>query len=161
MQIKKQLYIQGMIMTQIPTFGDLLLRQKGPALHLGVQLENGIAHIQPGGAIRITSMEEFTMGQSYRIIRRNNVQHEGLMDRVLELIGAALSYQLLTNNCEHIANYILHGSKTSHQLQACAIGIGAGAFLTRKQDPWAKLLGVLITGTAAVYLYNTSRDYAA
>lgn len=148
-------------MTQIPIFGDLLLRQKGPVLHLGVQLQNGIAHIQPGGAIRITSMEDFSMGQPYRIIRRENVEREGLMDRVLELIEQSSSYQLLTNNCEHIANYILHGSKTSHQLQAWAFGAGAGALFIRNQNPWVKLLGVAVTGTAAVCLYNASRDYAA
>jgi len=148
-------------MTQIPIFGDLLLRQKGPVLHLGVQLQNGIAHIQPGCAIRITSMKDFSMGQPYRIIRRENVEREGLMDRVLELIGRNNSYQLLTNNCEHIANYILHGSKTSHQLQACAIGVGAGALLTRNQNPWVKLLGVAVTGAAAICVYNASRDYAA
>ncbi|WP_300526107.1 lecithin retinol acyltransferase family protein [Alcanivorax sp.] len=148
-------------MTQTPIFGDLLLRQKGPVLHLGVQLQNGIAHIQPGSAIRITSMEDFSKGQTYRIIRRENVDREGLMDRALELIERNNSYQLLTNNCEHIANYILYGSKTSHQLQACAIGVGAGALITRNQNPWLKLLGVAVTGAAAVCVYNASRDYAA
>ncbi|MEQ3723106.1 lecithin retinol acyltransferase family protein [Alcanivorax sp.] len=148
-------------MTQIPIFGDLLLRQKGPVLHLGVQLQNGIAHIQPSRAVRITSMEQFSMGQSYRIIRRENVELEGLMERALELVGQNAPYQLLTNNCEHIANYILHGHKISPQLQACVIGIGAGVLLTRKQDPWVKLLGVVATGTAAVCLYNAARDYAA
>ena len=148
-------------MTQTPTFGDLLLRQKGPVLHLGVQLQTGIAHIQPGRAVRITSMEEFSMGQSYRIIRRENVKHEGLMNRALELLEQKSPYQLLTNNCEHIANYILHGNKTSHQLQAFAVGIGAGGLLIRGQNPWIKFLGVIATGTAAVCLYNASRSYTA
>lgn len=148
-------------MTQIPSLGDLLLRQKGPVLHLGVQLQTGIAHIQPGGTVRITSHDEFSMGQPYRIIRKENVEHDGLMDRVLELIGQNTAYQLLTNNCEHIANYITHGHRTSPQLRACAAGIGAGVFLTRKQDPWVKLLGVVVTGAAAVCVYNASRDYAA
>jgi len=148
-------------MTQTPTFGDLLLRQKGPVLHLGVQLQTGIAHIQPGRAVRITSMEEFSMGQSYRIIRRENVKHEGLMNRALELLEQKSPYQLLTNNCEHIANYILHGNKTSHQLQAFAVGIGAGGLLIKGQNPWIKILGVVATGTAAVCLYNASRSYAA
>lgn len=148
-------------MHQEPLNGDLLLRQKGPALHLAVKLSIGIAHIQPGSGIRITTLEEFSLGQPYRVIRSGDVEHEGLLERVLELIEQNAPYQLLTNNCEHNANYILHGYKNSPQLQTFAAASVIGAFLARKQSPIAMLLGGLAVGAAGVCLYNANREYAA
>ena len=123
-------------MTALFSRGDILKRPKFPVTHYGVALsESEILEICPEHGCRVTDIEGFAKDKKYQVIQREPVS--GFEERAFEVIEG--KYNLLLNNCEHVANYVCRGRKKSVQLRtvvstvSLAMSLGTGTL-------WARLL---------------------
>ena len=99
--------------------GDILKRDKGLHEHVGVAWFDGrVLHNSPRRGEHLSSLDEFAAG---RVIRVQPTPAR-YRDRVRANGGAVLQaprdYNLLRNNCEHTAHYVVHGRSKSPQLLA-------------------------------------------
>ncbi len=77
-------------------------------------------------AIRRTAMDEFLRGGKLRTVKhRKALAPDEICERALEALGGD-GYNLVTNNCEHFANWCVTGKKKSFQVLRAA-GAVAGA----------------------------------
>jgi len=98
--------------------GSLLFRSKGIVEHVGIYLGFGkVIHTVPETGISVVSIKQFSAGQSIKIVKAENVDALTLTTRIKELMSGNTEYSLSDRNCQHIANYILTGSKKSPQLR--------------------------------------------
>lgn len=98
--------------------GSLLFRSKGIVEHVGIYLGFGkVIHTVPETGIKVVGIKEFGAGKSVRIVKAEDVDEITLSTRIKELMSGNTEYSLSDRNCQHIANYILSGSKKSPQLR--------------------------------------------
>lgn len=132
--------------------GDLLVRNKGLASHVGLVVGAGIAHIWPGNSVTITDLAQFTGGKPYRTVRARDVKQEELTARLERLLQARKPYNVLTNNCEQIASYLLTGVRESPQLSATLIAAAMGALVSGGSTNRA--VGAFAGGLGGLVIYN-------
>lgn len=129
------------------TKGDILTRRKSLVTHYGVYIGNDLVlDILPNQAkhgCRLVTFEEFSDGKAVSVIKCAPV--DGFENRINEVL--ARGYELLSNNCEHIANYVARNQHVSRQVQAVVAGAALGALLS-KDSRWQGLLIGGITGLA-------------
>ncbi len=141
--------------------GDLLYRSKGPVEHAGVYLGNHqVLHNRPGDGVIITSLAEYQEGKQIKVQRFTEIDHHGLTMRLQMILQGDERYQLLSNNCESIANFLLFGRKKSPQIQATIIGAIAGGLLGKDMDFKGLLLAIAIGGALGCLVCNVSREYS-
>ena len=99
--------------------GDILKRNKGLHEHVGVAWFDGrVLHNSPRRGEHLSTMGEFAAGRAIRVQPtpahyRNRVRANGGA-----VLRAPRRYNLLRNNCEHTAHYVVHGRPASPQLLA-------------------------------------------
>ncbi|ELV8595293.1 C40 family peptidase [Vibrio fluvialis] len=142
--------------------GDLLYRSKGLVEHAAVYIgKNRVIHTSPENGVEVITLEEYAAGQRIKVVRTSFGNQELLEKRLHEILSTSSSYQLLTDNCEHLASYLLHGRKASPQIQAAFCGAIIGLLLGRKMDSWQLVALIVISAMAGCWLTNISRTYDA
>ncbi|MFC3679099.1 lecithin retinol acyltransferase family protein [Bacterioplanoides pacificum] len=141
--------------------GDLLYRSKGIIQHAGVYLGNGqVLHNSPQNNVELISVDQYSEGKPVKVIRSHVDDHSLLTKRLERILNNDHRYEVVGNNCEHIAYMLIQGRKYSPQLQATLIGaiLGGVAGSYTKSGNW--LLFLLGGGIAGCLLSNLSRPYS-
>ncbi len=140
--------------------GDLLYRSKDFVKHCGVYIGNGLVlHHSPKKGTEIINYEDFSVGLDVGVVRTNSDNLDDLEERLNEILNAGGGYNALTNNCEHIATYMVYGRTFSHQVQGATIGAFFGYLLGRAQNSNNLILMSLIGGILGCAVSNTLRKY--
>jgi hypothetical protein len=88
--------------------------------HAGVGFEDQLGnvvvlHRTPGNNTHISRYEEFAAGQKVSI-KATFKSNQNTIDRAHQLLINGKSYKALTNNCEHLVDFILGRKITSEQV---------------------------------------------
>ncbi len=143
--------------------GDLLYRSKGIIEHAGVYIGNNqVLHNQPTNGAVITSYEEFANGKTVKVMSTNLTNQTQLAMRLKEIFTNNTRYNLLENNCEHMANLIINGRKMSSQIQSSVVGAVIGGLIgsQSKNCHWfiwlagGALTGLLVANLAKNFDYQ-------
>ena len=132
--------------------GDVLVRNKGLATHVGLVVGAGIAHIWPGNPLTITSVQEFTEGKDYQVVRMPEVNQEDVHRRLSEMLVRSKPYCLVSNNCEQVVSYLLTGVRKSPQLQVGLFSVLVGALVGARSENL--FLGAVLGGLGGLALYK-------
>ena len=94
-------------------------RQHGLFNHHGIDLGDGtVAHYLEGREILRSPLEEFSQGQSLRVINYVEASPQGVtLRRAMGRLGEQ-NYNLLFNNCEHFATWCKTGRHRSGQIDS-------------------------------------------
>lgn len=94
-------------------------RQHGLFNHHGIDLGDGtVAHYLEGREILRSPLEEFSQGQSLRVINYVEASPQGVtLRRAMGRLGEQ-DYNLLFNNCEHFATWCKTGRHRSGQVDS-------------------------------------------
>lgn len=140
--------------------GDLLHRSKGIVQHAGVYLGNELVqHNQPEKGVVITSYSEYAEGKDVKIISISDTDKQPLVNRLQEIIGNDKRYQLLANNCEHVAHYVISGRKMSPQVQAALVGMTLGGIAKNQFKNGHWLLWLAGGAIAGIMISNMAKNY--
>ena len=140
--------------------GDLLYRSKDCVEHAGVYLENDmVCHISPDSGVEIVSMHEYSAGQEIKVIHTDLKNQELLESRLRKILRSSNDYSISSNNCEHIASYLIYGRKFSPQLRAAIAGAIVGIFLGRKMSASGLIAMTLLCALTGCVLINSFRNY--
>ena len=115
--------------------GDSLSRLKGAVRHWGIYLGFGrVLEIVPQSAPRVVPLEVFADGQTIKVHRSPASERAAILQRAAEVQVNNEPYHWLSNNCQHLKNYVLSGKRFSEGILALtAIGaISAFFALTRR-----------------------------
>ncbi|RCL51822.1 MAG: NC domain protein [Synechococcus sp. MED-G71] len=118
-------------------------RRHGLFMHHGIDLGDGtVAHYLEGEEILRSSLEDFSQGETPRVIEHAEADPTGqTLRRAMSRIGEQ-RYNLLFNNCEHFALWCKTGQHRSRQVER-ALGSGAlGALALGQMLPAALLAGI-------------------
>jgi hypothetical protein len=140
--------------------GDMLHRSKGIVQHAGVYIGNGMVfHNRPERGAEVTSYSDYAEGKTVKVTCTKRPSLEGLPKRVQETIDTGPSYSVLSNNCEHSANYVISGRKISPQIQSVAICAAIGGVVGKRSGNTA--YGCLLGGLAGLALFSllAKHDY--
>jgi len=114
--------------------GDLLYRSKDLVEHAGIYIGNNqVLHNQPEEGAVITSFDKFANYRDVKVTSIAGTNHSVLAKRLVDILGNTNHYNPLTNNCEHLASFMIAGRKKSPQVQASlmysiiAVMVGAHA----------------------------------
>jgi hypothetical protein len=142
--------------------GDLLYRSKGLVEHTGVYIGNGqVVHNSPNSGIEIVDFYAFSEGQTVKIMHTDANNIHLLQDRLWEILNSRNGYSVSLNNCEHIANLMVHGRAYSPQFKATLIGSIAAGFLAWNAGDKNWFWYVLGGGVAGCLISNLYRSYDA
>lgn len=133
--------------------GDLLVRNKGLVVHFGLVVGAGVAHIWPGKPVTVTTLEAFADGKPYQVVKTNGVDQAELLVRLEDVISSGRVYSLLTNNCEHLASYLLTGVSRSPQLMIATVAALMGGLFAGSQSK-SMLYGAVVGGFGGLALHN-------
>jgi len=140
--------------------GDLLHRSKGLVQHAGVYLGNGLVlHNQPSKGAVITPFSEYADNKEVKIVSTELKDKPLMAGRIGDILANDSRYQLLNNNCEHLASFLINGRKISPQIQASITGLISAALVRSqiKNGHWALwLAGGAIAG---LIMHNTTQKY--
>lgn len=118
-------------------------RRHGLFMHHGIDLGDGsVAHYLEGEKILRSTLQEFCLGETPRVISYDEADPSGqTLRRAMSRIGEQ-RYNLLFNNCEHFAVWCKTGQHRSGQVER-ALGSGAlGALAMGQMLPAALLAAV-------------------
>ena len=140
--------------------GDLLYRSKGIVEHAGIYVGNSqVLHNQPSEGAVITSFDEFASGKKVKVTSTSATDHSSLAMRLNEMIGSNRQYNPLTNNCEHLASFIIAGRQMSPQVQASAIGSAIGVIIGTNAQKGHWLVWLAGGAIAGLMTYKLSQKY--
>lgn len=140
--------------------GDLLYRSKGIVQHAGVYLGNGqVLHNQPEKGVNITSYSDYAQGENIKVIRTEATDVDLISKRLEEIISSDQDYSLLTNNCEHVAHYLINGRTKSSQLQAVIVGAFISAFIAYRYQKGNILLWASAGGVFTLLITQLFQQY--
>lgn len=110
--------------------GDLLRLRRGLYDHYGVLLSDWrvleFAGKDPATARpRIVTFDVFANGQQVQVVERSLSSIDEIDYRAWHVVSNPQSYDLLWNNCEHIARFIASGVKRSTQVENFKFGFAA------------------------------------
>ena len=112
--------------------GDLLLRWKEGAWHLGIFMGDGtVLHNSPGIGERVTSYAEYADGKQVKARQPGSVKRAEIMERAWQIVRNPQQYKHLTRNCEHTAYEAIEGKAKSPTVENLlwALAIGTLIFL--------------------------------
>jgi len=139
-------------MNEMLMIGDVLVRDKGLVSHVGLVVGAGIAHVWPGSPLTVTSLQEFTVGKDYHVVRMPDVNEEDLHRRLSEMLLLSKPYSLVSNNCEQAVSYLLTGVRKSPQLQVALFSALVGGLIgARSQN---LVLGSVLGGLGGLMFYK-------
>ena len=102
--------------------GDELSRQKGLITHYGIALDDdSVLEIAPDSTPRLVSVEEFADGKPIGIRQPPEDERPSILERAMHVLWNREEYRFLTNNCEHLKNFVLTGSAHSESVRLLAI----------------------------------------
>jgi hypothetical protein len=140
--------------------GDLLYRQKNFVEHAGVYLGSEMVfHISPTNGAETISFSEYAEGLTVKIVHTNFDNKHILEQRISEILQSNSNYNFGSNNCEHIASYIIYGKKMSSQVQATLCGAIICMLFGRKLSFSTILTLAIIGGVSGCLLSNNLRQY--
>ena len=140
--------------------GDLLYRSKGFVEHAAIYLGNNLVfHTSPTNGPEMLSLEDYSEGKIVKVIHTENSNIAVLKQRIQQIGLSTNRYNVVSDNCEHIASYLIHGRKLSPQLQATFCGIVVGLLLGQKMSKSGQFLLMLLGGLTGCYLSNATRKY--
>lgn len=123
--------------------GTILCRNKGLVVHYGNYLSNNtVLHTRPGLGCKITSLEEFGDGQP--IWALNTLVAAGYEGRVTEVINR--SYDLVIDNCQHIATYVASGVRRSPQVTGAVVGAAVLTVFSDEGAWWQRMVTGAVAG---------------
>lgn len=97
--------------------GDVLVRDKGLHDHVGVAWFDGqVLHNSPARGEHLSSLEEFAAGREIRVQPTSAFDRSRALANGVAVLRAPRRYDVLRNNCEHTAHYIVRGRARSPQL---------------------------------------------
>ena len=146
----------------------IVYRGKGPLIqHAGLLYDgNKVFHIHPDTGVRCEDgISEYARGHDVTVRYFHNVDMGLIKQRMNEVLNSDMChYDAVSNNCEHIMNYILTGDKHSDQLQAIVVGVaavGLGALMSRAlRKNGLTWLGVaFLGGISALFVTNKTREH--
>lgn len=110
----------------IPFAGDILSRKSDHlVVHYGVAV-NGhqVLDIVRGGAPRIVSLARFADGKPVTLhVRPNPADLPAIYARMRQRAASQDPYDILTNNCEHLKNFVLSDESYSETVQQGVFGL--------------------------------------
>lgn len=140
--------------------GYLLYRTKGLVEHAGVYLGNNtVLHNSPTGDVEIVEYEEYAQGKEVKVIITDNTNLALLKVRLSDIFQQDHSYSAASNNCEHIANFLVQGRKYSPQLRAAVISGAIMGLLSCKSGKGNPLLMACLGAAGGTLLSNSLRKY--
>lgn len=140
--------------------GYLLYRTKGLVEHAAVYLGNNtVLHNSPSGDVEIISYEEYAQDKTVKVIVTDSHNLALLEARLESIIQQDGSYNAASNNCEHIANFLIKGRKYSPQLRAAIISATVMGFLSWKSGKGNPLLMACLGAAGGTVLSNALRKY--
>lgn len=133
-------------MDQLP-YGIYRVRRRklrGPGRHYGVL---SVSVLTPGAVDIIdlnwkgqfrhwSSLEDWAQGEAWEVVDQCPEHEIGApVERMRAAIEENLGYDLLTNNCEHFASWVVVGKRRSGQVRLALGGVAvlAGAYLLARQ----------------------------
>ena len=141
-------------------FGDLLYCRNGIVEHVGVYFGNGnVLNNQASSGVTITSIEQFAGGKEIKVISTNSANQPLLAKRLSEIFESDTKYHLITNNCEHLANFIVNGQKFSPQIQATVIGTIIGGVLGNQSKNDHLIFWLAGGALVGLLTYNLTRKF--
>ena len=106
--------------------------------HHGVELTGGfdervVVELDARDGLRVLAPEEFArgmpVGEQARIVDAGALREVLGRSKAVFEAGGWAPYNLSTNNCEHLARFIMHGIRESKQVSGALVGLaGAGLF---------------------------------
>lgn len=116
-------------LTRFVRYGDIIKVIGKGYYHFAVFIGDGLViESQKFRGPQVVSLLQSLDGRSAIIERGENPDYAQIYTRLTEVLSKREQYDLLMNNCEHVARYVLSGKKESKQVQgwivaACVIGI--------------------------------------
>lgn len=114
--------------------GDHLITPRRPYSHHGIYVGrgrvvhySGLARKLEAGPVVVTSPEDFHCGRTVRVKPHPDAafSRKVIVERALSRLGED-EYNLLTNNCEHLVYWCIHGVPRSDQVRnAAALALAA------------------------------------
>ncbi|OUS31932.1 hypothetical protein A9Q99_02230 [Gammaproteobacteria bacterium 45_16_T64] len=140
--------------------GFLLYRRKGFVEHAGVYLgRNQVLHNSPSGDVEIISFVEYADGKVVKVIETGEHDNAVLVQRLTVILQDSGQYHVSANNCEHIANLLIYGRRSSPQIQASVTGMIVGGLAGLNMGRGNPFLMVFIGGLVGGALSNALRKY--
>lgn len=97
--------------------GDILVRRKWIADHMGIYLGNGeVLHNIPGKGEHRSSFDEFADEKKVKYQIPENNERSYILRNAINVLSSPESYNIFTNNCEHTVRKITEGKSYSEQL---------------------------------------------
>ena len=116
--------------------GDELSRPKGLVTHYGIAFsDDRVLEIVPDSVPRLVSIEKFADKKPIRIRRSPEEERPSIFERALHLLQNPEEYRLLTNNCEHLKNFVLTGKSYSETvwLLACVAFVTISIYAAKRR----------------------------
>ena len=140
--------------------GDLLYRRKGIFDHVGVYMGNNqVFHNSPSGDTEVVSYHDYAECKAVSVVAIGHHNSPELIARLEVMLLADSRYHPAANNCEHIANELIHGRRYSPQLQAGVICAGLAGLISWKSQKGSPLLMMLTGAISGCLLSNAIRKY--
>lgn len=109
----------------IPSMGDVLSRMSSFVIHYGVAVNQyQVLEIVPGGAPRIVSLAQFAKGRPVKLHQRPGPDDlPPIYLRVRQAAANQNAYDILSNNCEHLKNFVMSGKPYSETVRGVVFGL--------------------------------------
>jgi hypothetical protein len=123
---------------------------------VGLETKQGniiVLHRTPDNHTHLSSYQEFKADQKVTIKSKRSYDPK-IIERANQVLTNGKPYEALTNNCEHLVNYVLKGKTTSEQVKNAVIAAGLGYLLmdTLERPTKTKLIGAAFIGFTGFYL---------
>ena len=122
-----------------PLLGDVLERDKGPLTPFGIYMGNGLVlHASPELGVALTTIAEFAKNQLVRFRRVPDSLRREIHSRAMAIWQRGGRYHVTANNCEHVVNEAVSGTRMSPTLWIALIMVlvvmvvGAVAAMAKK-----------------------------
>lgn len=140
--------------------GDLLYRSKGFVQHAGVYMgKEQVLHNGPDGGVEVVSYDTYSQGKTVNVVSTDQQNICELKQRLQQITQGDTQYQWFSNNCEHIANFLISGRKHSPQKQAAIAGAVIGAIAGQSKGGYNWFWFALMGGALGCALSNSQRKY--
>lgn len=105
--------------------GDLIKRRIESKWHYGVYCGNGLVFDSyPPRGEGLTRFEDFKKDKDIEIeVKCPPDKKQTVFERIRAKLAKPKLYNLLTDNCEHVAREVFAGKKVSYQLSGIALGL--------------------------------------
>jgi nitrite reductase/ring-hydroxylating ferredoxin subunit len=118
-----------------------------------------VLHRTPANHTHLSSYKEFAAGQevTHKSIITDINDH--YLERALIMLNNNQAYQALSNNCEHLSNFVLYGKVASEQVKGALASAGLGYLLLTALDKPAKtkVIGAILLGLGGVLISKSKK----